>query len=139
MNPMNYKFKKRLMRINVIVFVSALCASTYAADRPSRESLVASALDEYGKVAGAWFLNERCHYVHGDEKATFKNNVALITVALGQDLGGPRMLFTIQGGAKSAADLPKYRECSGTAKELFNYGYNHSKNWSEQIRKLQKR
>ncbi len=100
--------------------------------------MIASALDEYGKVAAAWLLNERCNYIEGDKKITFKDNVALITVALGKDLGNPQMLYMVQSGAQKATSDPKYSSCDGVTKELFEYGYNHSKNWSDQIRHLQK-
>jgi len=124
-----------MKHILLILLSLALSQITYA---QNQQNMVASALDEYGKVAGAWFLNERCNYVESDEKQVFKDNVALITVALGKDLGGPKMLYMVQGGAKKATDDPKYSDCSGTTKELFDYGHNHSKNWSDQIRKFQK-
>lgn len=121
------------MKLLLYIFVFSIASSSALAN----QDLVASALDEYGKVAGAWFLNERCAYLNDQDKSQFKDNVALITVALGQDLGGPQMLYMVQSGAKRATDDPKYSDCNGTAKELFEYGHNHSKNWSEQIRKIQ--
>jgi hypothetical protein len=121
---------------HLIIFTLLYTISQFGYSQ-SRDDMIGSALEEYGKVAGAWFLNERCSYIENDDQQTFEDNVALITTALGQDLGNPKMLFMIQASAKKAANDPKYSDCNGTTKELFEYGHNHSTNWSEQIRKIQ--
>lgn len=111
--------------------------STQAAESTNQQNMLASALDEYGKVAGAWFLNQRCLYITGQELKAFEEDVANITVALGNDIGNPQMLFMIQAGAKKATQEGKYQDCNGVAKELFEYGRAHAKNWSDQIQQLQ--
>jgi len=116
------------------MFISTLANSN---DLNSRENLIAAALDDYGKVSSAWALNERCQFVKEQEKTLFEKNISLITVALAQDLGGPQMVYMVQASVKKTLETPKYAGCTGEPKKIFNYGYNHSKNWSDQIRRIQ--
>ena len=126
-----------MKRATVTICLTTLSFMTFATEMTTRESLVASALDDYGMVAGAWFINKKCNFVSGDNSQAFEENVATITVALGQDLGGPAMLFAVQKGAKNTVEKEPYSECKEKAKEVFDYGYAHSKNWSDQIKKFQ--
>ena len=137
--PLSLAKGKNMRYFLFALLFSIVSISAQASELPSRENLIAAALDDYGKVAAAWFLNERCKYINEEERIKFKDNVALITGALGKDLGGPQMLYMVQGGAKKATEQSKYEKCDGEAKELFDYGYKHSRNWSNQIRKLQNR
>ncbi|WP_105102752.1 hypothetical protein [Microbulbifer pacificus] len=126
------------MRIITLLAVALMFTTPLSAQQiQSRDTMIASALDEYGKVAGSWFLNEKCTFLSKEERSSFEESVALITVTLGREIGNPTILFVIQKGAKSATEKPEYSGCNSTSKELFQYGYDHSKNWSDQIRRLQ--
>jgi len=126
-----------MKNILIVVVFSTFFLASMTSHAVSKQALVASALDEYGKVAGAWFMNKRCNYIQGQESKTFDNDVTLITNALGNDLGGPKVLYMVQAGAKKVTEKPKYSDCKGKSEEIFNYGYNHAKNWSENIRNMQ--
>jgi len=125
---------KLVLLIPIILF---LPIESKSSDIQPQDNLIASALEEYAKVAGSWFLNEKCNYIKGEKKIRFKDNLSLITVTLANDLGSPKLLYPIQVSAKSAAANKKYADCKGTARDIFNYGYSHSMNWSDQIRILQ--
>jgi len=128
-----------MKHIILIIAILLLPTKAFSNENELQKRLIASALEEYGKVAGAWYLNEKCNYIKNEEKSKFKDNVALITVALAKDLASPKLLYPIQNSAKNIIEKPKYSDCKGKTKDIFSYGYNHSINWSNQIRILQQK
>lgn len=123
------------MRI-LLVFLLILSSYTnvHAAQKPSKDEIIASALEEYGKVAGSWYLNEKCSFVKDTKRAAFEKNVAAITVALSKGLGGYKLLHPIQKGAKKASEKKEYSSCNKQVKALFEYGFNHSKRWASKLK-----
>ncbi len=104
----------------------------------AQNNAVGSALESFGKVAGSWYLNQKCQYLDPQELQQFEANVAAITIALGKDLGDQKLLNLIQRSAKETVYSGKYGDCQKT-RPIFITGYAHSINWSEQIRQTQKK
>lgn len=103
----------------------------------AQEDLIGSALDNYGKVAGAWFLAQNCKFLDEESAKEFEQNVATINIALAIDLGNPRILFMIQNSAKQVSESNKYAKCDNNAKEIVDWGVMYSEAWSAEIKKLQ--
>jgi hypothetical protein len=106
-------------------------------ERPSNP--VGEALDDFGRVAGGWFLNERCKLIVGDDLATYKQDVALINVTLAKDLGNPDLLLRIQSSAKKVAYAEKFDSCGQDAKQIVQFTSTHAKKWASEIRVLRDR
>ncbi len=105
----------------------------------AQNNAVGKALDSYAKVAGAWYLNQKCGYLEAkDMISSFENSVAVITTALRNELGDEKILRLIQKSAKDTIDSGKYGSCEET-RSLFISGFAHAINWSTQIRRIQQK
>lgn len=104
---------------------------------PPKELLIGQALDDYAKVAGAWFLNKRCRFVTGVKAKKFDDNTAIINVTLSQDINNPDFLLVIQKHARQVAESEKYKNCGRESKNIVNWGVMHAKNWSTEIKRMQ--
>ena len=121
----------------IIILLSLLIPISLSASEPSRNDLVGQALVDYGKVAGGWFISQRCDFLSPEQAASFKSDVVNITVALGKDLGSPAMLYQVQQSAKTSTDSEKYSGCGERNKDIVTAVTAQAKAWSEQIIKLQ--
>lgn len=78
------------MKNLLALLIPLLFTPSAFAQSPTKAQLIGSALDNYGKVAGAWYLNGKCKFLDDIKAKEFEQHVATITVALNADLGGPK-------------------------------------------------
>ena len=102
----------------------------------SQEQMVASALEEFGKISGGLYINQRCKFLDNEKSEKFKNNVDTIKPVLGSEIRNPNMLEAIQQGAKKAADAEKYKSCGEDAKHIVEATSAHAENWAFQMNKI---
>ncbi|MBL4800326.1 MAG: hypothetical protein JKY45_00435 [Emcibacter sp.] len=115
----------------VMLFLSPLSVS---AQTPSPEKLMGAALEDYGKVAGAWYLNKKCGFLATPLAVEFMQNVAVVNIAMAKEVKPPKILFMIQKAAKQTAEA---HECTKSSEKIVIWGVMHSRNWSKQIKKIQ--
>lgn len=123
------------MNKKILLFLFLLPFNSIA-EKPSKDMLVGQALDNYGKIAGAWYLNKYCSFLSVPKVKLFEENVASITVALNQDIGNPQILFKIQKSSKTVAESKKYAGCKKTSEEIVIWGVNYAKVWNIEIQKI---
>ncbi|MBL4612175.1 MAG: hypothetical protein JKY91_00375 [Emcibacter sp.] len=115
----------------IMLFISSLSAS---AQTPTPDQLMGAALEDYGKVAGAWYLNKKCSFLANPMAVEFMQNVAVINIAMAKDVKNPKILFMIQKAAKQTAEA---QQCEKTSENIVIWAVMHAKNWGKQIKKIQ--
>jgi len=100
---------------------------------------VGDALNEFGKVAGGWFLNQRCKFIVGSDLANYERDVGVINVALAKDLSNPELLVRVQLSAQKVANSEKFASCGDDVKQIVQLTSNHAKNWAAEIRTVQEK
>lgn len=127
------------MKITRFLILLACCGAVHAqeAGKPDRQQLVGAALDDYAKVAGGWFINQRCKFISGTDLKSYETDFATITVAMGQVTGNPRMLLGLQSDAMKLADSPKYAGCADLQRQIVAVTSGHVHDWAAEIRRIQ--
>ena len=126
------------MKNLIITLVIVIYAPFSFGQTPEQKKMIGSALANYSKVAGAWYLNKRCKFLDNEKLKIFEKDVAAITIALSNDLRGSNILNSIQVSAKKVAESDQYAECGDELKKnIVDWGVNYAENWSLQIKKIQ--
>jgi hypothetical protein len=126
------------MREITLIFCLFISGLSYSqTNSPVQDNLLGEALDDYGTVAGAWYLEQHCSFLGDEEAKKFEKSVAKITTTLRSEISNPDMLLQIQEAAKEAAQKKRYSTCGGEVKELVIDSSKHAANWAEQIQQIQ--
>jgi hypothetical protein len=75
-------------------------------------------LERYGIVAGAWFVNQRCHIFTSSQRIEFDWLVAESKSALRQRLSRPGFIQRVEEGGRAAAAMPEYASCGEASRAV---------------------
>jgi hypothetical protein len=129
--------KMKMWSVIALLLAVEVADAVAHAQMPSRDQLVASALDNYGKISSGMYLNQRCKFLEANKAASFETNVADIKNVLGKDIGNPGLLDKIDEGAKRVANSDKYKSCGDDAKNIVEKASAYADSWSAHMREIQ--
>lgn len=108
-------FRKALFAV-VVSLSCSVAGGLQAQELSEQQAANAQWLSQFGTIAGAWALNERCGHITGDALQTFEKDVAAINVSFMQRYGAANILRTQRSGRK-VANSEKY-SCSDATREI---------------------
>lgn len=93
------------------------------------------ALERYGVIAGAWFVNQKCRFLTETNAAEFSRDLAVVNTSLATTVANAGLVMSIQASGKKASETEPYSACSKPAEEVVNYAVAAVSQWSNEIRK----
>lgn len=108
-----------------------------SAQVPPRQQLIFEAVKDYGTVIGGAAVNDRCKFLDDAHTSAYQADIGVITPALNQDIGNPKLLSLAMDAGLAEAQSEKYADCGPKAREIVDAASSHAKNWAQQIRRIQ--
>jgi hypothetical protein len=84
---------------------------------------------DWAGIAGAWWLNEKCHFLDEAKKSEFEWTVAQLTSAISKDVGTKRALLRI----KIAEDVAKEKSCDDSSREIVTWAVGASRKLNREL------
>jgi hypothetical protein len=115
---------------------TALLLIGFGAAAGAQERVVGVALERYGVIAGAWWLNQKCKLLSVDDTAAFTRDVAVINVSLASTLDNPKVIGQIQASGKKTSETEPYASCLQQAQEIVSYAAPAAARWAGEVRHI---
>ena len=113
--------------ILIIVLLFFIPVNSFA-QKDSQQQKIGKALEQYGVIAGSWFLDKKCKILDKNKSAEFEWYVANINIALSK-IVKTEMLRTTQSSAQKVSNSDKYA-CDQNSSELVNVSFSLAKKLS---------
>ncbi len=103
------------MRRFLPLLLSSCALLSACAPQQPKNTFTGAPLQQYAIVVGGWYMDQKCHYLQGEEKKSFESDVAYNTNFMRATLGvTDAMMQQWQDAAKKVSDMPEW--ACGTAK-----------------------
>jgi hypothetical protein len=122
--------------VRLIISVLISLNSSIVFSQVSSDSIVGTALEDYGVISGSWHLNNHCKILDATLANEYERYVGAITIALRTELKNPEILLKIQANSKSIINKEPYLNCQKETKKIMAQSVLLAKNWFSNIQKL---
>ena len=92
------------------------------------------AVDNYGKVYGAWLVDKQCKYLTDDMHKQLENNLHTIQEAIPQDPAIQNMHMMVEESAREVASAPPFSDCGKESEALVQQASSLATTWANIIR-----
>jgi len=118
----------------------ALCLSilifsvSASAQIEEQKAALERAVDNYGKVYGAWLVEKQCAYLSDDMRKQLEHDLHTIQEAIPQDPAIQNMHIMVEDSAKEVASTTPFSECGKESEALVRQASSLANSWASIIR-----
>ena len=98
------------------------------------KAVLQRAVDNYGKVYGAWLIEMHCSYLTDNQKKQLQRDLHTIQEAIPQDPAVQNMHLMVEDSAKEVASTPPFSDCGAESEALVGQATALASNWAIVIR-----
>jgi hypothetical protein len=92
------------------------------------------AVDNYGKVYGAWLVEKQCAFLTDEMGKQLENNLHTIQNAIPQDPAIQSMHIMVEDSAREVAGTPPFSDCGKESEALVRQASSLANTWASVIR-----
>jgi hypothetical protein len=92
------------------------------------------AVDNYGKVYGAWLVEKHCAYLTDDMRKQLEKDLHTIQDAIPQDPAIQNMHIMVEESAREVASAPPFSDCGKESEALVEQASSLATTWASIIR-----
>ena len=123
-----------IMKIFVACFFCILFSASATADVEEQKAALGRAVDNYGKVYGAWLLEKQCSFLKDNLKKQLKRDLRTIQEAIPQDPAIQNMHIMVEESAQEVASTPPFSDCGKESESVVSQAVMLANEWANWIR-----
>jgi hypothetical protein len=112
-----------------LVWAGVTAAGLLVVSSHASAEMTAKQDKDWAGIAGAWWLNEKCHFLDETTKAEFEWTVAQLTSAVSADVGTKRALLRI----KVAESVAKKKVCDDSSREIVTWAVGAARGLNREL------
>jgi hypothetical protein len=134
---------QRVLMKKFVVCLSAMLLSIAAFAQISEQQIeeqkaaLERAIDNYGKVYGAWLVEKQCSYLSDSQKEQLKHDLHVIQEAIPLDPAIQNMHLMVEDSAQEVASTPPFSDCGKESEALIRQATTLASDWANIIRSTQ--
>jgi len=99
-----------------------------------QKAALEKAVDNYGKVYGAWLVEKQCAFLTNAMRKQLENNLHTIQEAIPQDPAIQNMHIMVEDSAREVARTPPFSDCGSESEALIQQASSLADSWASIIR-----
>jgi Skp family chaperone for outer membrane proteins len=99
-----------------------------------QKAALEKAVDNYGKVYGAWLVEKQCAYLTDAMRKQLENDLHTIQEAIPQDPAIQNMHMMVEESAREVANAPPFSDCGKESEALVQQASSLATTWASIIR-----
>jgi hypothetical protein len=129
--------KKFVVCLFAMLLSIAAFAQTSEQQIEEQKAALERAIDNYGKVYGAWLVEKQCSYLSDSQKEQLKHDLHIIQEAIPLDPAIQNMHLMVEDSAKEVASTPPFSDCGKESEALIRQATTLASDWANIIRSTQ--
>ncbi|TDJ42307.1 MAG: hypothetical protein E2O50_06430 [Gammaproteobacteria bacterium] len=113
------------------IFIFSVAAT---AQIEEQKAALERAVDNYGKVYGAWLVEKQCVFLSDVMRKQLENDLHTIQEAIPQDPAIQSMHIMVEDSAKEVASTPPFSDCGSESEALIQQASSLANTWASIIR-----
>ena len=129
--------KKTAVGLAAMLFSIAVFAQISEQQIEEQKAALQRATDNYGKVYGAWLVEQQCSYLSDNQKEQLLNDLHTIQEAIPLDPAIQNMHLVVEDSAKEVASTAPFSDCGKESEALVRQAATLASDWAGIIRSRQ--
>jgi hypothetical protein len=116
------------------MLICAVSATAQTAQIEEQKAALERAVDNYGKIYGAWLIESQCSYLPDNKRQQLENDLHTIQEAIPQDPAIQNMHIMVEESAREVASTPPFSDCGKESEALVQQASSLATRWASIIR-----